>query len=67
MEKNGKDQLDREYIKHGGTWRVGESRTIVYIIARRKTNWVGHVMRGNGMLREATEGTVWGEKGPGRQ
>ena len=46
--------------------RVGESRTMMMIIVRRKKNWIGHVIRGEGLLREVLEGKMVGKRGPGR-
>jgi hypothetical protein len=31
--------------------RVGEKRTMAETIVRRKKNWIGHVMRGEGLMR----------------
>jgi len=45
---------------------MGESRAIVHTIVKRKNNWVGYVMRGNGLLREVMtvmEERVLGKKG----
>ena len=36
-------------------------------IARRKKKWIGHVIRGEGLLRKVIEGKMVGKRGPGRQ
>ena len=46
--------------------RVGESRTMMMTIARRKKNWIVHVIRGEGLLREVIEGKMVGKREPGR-
>ena len=35
---------------------VGERPVMVDMIIRRKKNWIGHVVRGDGLLREVIEG-----------
>ena len=45
--------------------RVGESRTMMRTIVRRKKNWIGHVIRGEGLLREVIAGKMVGKRGPG--
>ena len=32
--------------------RVGEKRSMVETIVRRKKNWIGHIMRGDGLMKE---------------
>ena len=46
--------------------RVGESRTMMMTIVRRKKNWIGRIIRGEGLLREVIEGKMVGKTGPGR-
>ena len=45
---------------------VGERRQLVDIIVKRKKNWMGHVLRGDGMLREVMEGKMEGKRPRGR-
>ena len=47
--------------------RVGEERTMLATIVRRKKNWIGHVMRGDGLMKEVMEGKMEGKRGPGRR
>ena len=36
-------------------------------IVRRKKNWIGHIMRGDGLMKEVMEGKIEGKRGPGRK
>ena len=45
---------------------VGESQKLVDVIIRRKKKWIGHVLRGDGLLREVMEGKMEGRKTRGR-
>ena len=47
--------------------RVEEKRSMVETIIRRKKNWMGHIMRGDGLMKEVMEGKMEGKKGPGRK
>lgn len=47
--------------------RVHERRTLLGKIYERKGNWLGHVMRGNGILKAALEGAVEGNRRRGRR
>jgi hypothetical protein len=40
--------------------RVKEDRNIVHTIKRRKANWIGHILRGNCLLKHVIEGTLEG-------
>ena len=46
--------------------RVEETRGLMKAIWQRKKNWIGHVLRGNGLLRDVLEGSVEGAKIRGR-
>jgi len=46
--------------------RVGEERQLMNLIRNRKKNWVGHILRGEGSLREVIEGRMEGKRGRGR-
>ena len=46
--------------------RVGENRQLMNVIRSRKKNWIGHVVRGEGLLREVIEGRMEGKRGRGR-
>ena len=45
---------------------VGEKRSITDAILNRKKNWIGHVLRGQGMLKHSIEGRMEGKKEVGR-
>ena len=47
--------------------RVGEKRSILETIKKRKRNWLGHCLRRNCLLRDALEGMVEGRKVRGRK
>jgi hypothetical protein len=38
--------------------RVKEERNILHAIKRRKTNWVGHILRGNCILEGVIDGKI---------
>jgi len=46
---------------------VNESRCLIETIRQRKKNWVGHVLRGNGLLRDVLEGRLLGKARVGRR
>jgi exonuclease III len=47
--------------------RIGETRTLMDRIRIRKRNWIGHVLRGDSLLKDIIEGTVSGERKRGRK
>jgi len=38
--------------------RVNEQRNILYEIRKRKANWIGHILRRNGLLKQVIEGKI---------
>ena len=40
--------------------RVKEQRNILHEIRKRKTNWIGHILRRNCLLKRVTEGKIQG-------
>ena len=40
--------------------RVGETRSMLRIIHRRKCRWIGHILRHDGLLHNIIEGTMVG-------
>ena len=46
--------------------RVGESRTLLSTIRRRQKNWMGHVLRGKGLVQDLIEGRMEGKRPRGR-
>lgn len=47
--------------------RVKEDRVLLKKIINRKANWLGHIMRGKGIMNTVLEGTVEGERRRGRK
>ena len=47
--------------------KVQENRSILKVIKQRKANWIGHILRGEGLLRDITEGKIAGKRGRGRK
>jgi hypothetical protein len=45
---------------------VGEGRTLIKTIRERQRKWIGHMMRGDSLLRNIIEGRMEGEKTRGR-
>ena len=45
---------------------VGEERSFVDAIVKRKKNWIGHVVRGEGLLKQVLEGRMEGKRPRGR-
>ena len=46
--------------------RVDEGRGLMRTLYQRKKNWIGHVLRGDGLLKEVLEGRMLGKKQQGR-
>ena len=38
--------------------RIGEKRTLINNILRRKVNWIGHILRRNCLLHDVIEGQM---------
>jgi hypothetical protein len=47
-------------MKISWTDRVKEDRNILLSIKRRKTNWIGHILRRNCLLKHVIEGKLEG-------
>ncbi len=45
---------------------VCEERNLVDTILKRKKNWIGHIVRGEGLLKTVMEGRMEGKRGRGR-
>jgi len=41
--------------------RVNEQRNILHEIRKRKTNWIGHILRRNCLLQQVVEGKIKGQ------
>ena len=46
---------------------IGEKRTLINNIVRRKANWIGHILRRNFLFHYAIEGQMMEVKGVGRR
>ena len=46
--------------------RVGEERQLLNLIRNRKKNWIGHILRGDGIVKEVIEGRREGQRSIGR-
>ena len=46
--------------------RVGEQRTLLETIRKRKRNWLGHILRRDCLQRRVMEGKIEGKRGRGR-
>ena len=63
MEKvSWKEKLSNEEV----LVRIGEKRKLINTITERKKRWIGHVLRGEGLLNEVIEGKMEG-RGLGRE
>ena len=46
---------------------MGERRQLIRRIIKTKKRWIGHVLRGNGLLKEVIEGRIDGRRPRGRK
>ena len=46
---------------------IGQKRTLLNNILRRKSNWIGHILRRNCLLHDAIEGQMTEVNGVGRR
>jgi len=46
---------------------VGQSRRLLEAMMERKKNWIGHVLRGNGLMLEVMEARMEGKRSRGRK
>ena len=42
--------------------RVSKQRNILHEIRKRKTNWIGHILRRNCLLQQVIEGKIKGQR-----
>ena len=67
LEENGKIKWSEKVTNERVLGRIGERRTLINNILRRKANWVGHIARRNYLLHDAIEGQMTEVKGVGRR
>jgi hypothetical protein len=60
LENEGEEQFDRVCEKCWNINRVKQERTILHTMKRRKSNWIGHILRGNCLLKHVIERKVKG-------
>ena len=46
---------------------MGEERNLLKTIVKSKKNWIGHVLRGDGLMKDVIEGRIDGKRGRGRR
>ena len=46
--------------------RVGTGRQLIEVLRYRKKTWIGHVLRGDGLMKEVLEGRMEGKRTRGR-
>ena len=47
--------------------RVTEKRCLIKVILQKEQNWIGHILRGNSLLKEVMEERILGRTQKGRQ
>jgi hypothetical protein len=60
LEKDREDQLDAYVRSEEMLHRVEEETNIQYRIKRRKSNWIGHILCMNCLLKHIIEGKIEG-------
>jgi len=50
-----------DHVRNEVLLRVKEQRNILREISKRKTNWIGHILRKNCLLQQVIEGKIKGE------
>jgi len=64
MEKvSWRDMQTNEEVLH----LVQEKGSLMDVIWRRKKNWIGHILRGESLLKEVIEGRMIGKRPRGRK
>ena len=58
LEENGEDKMLEKVINEQVLERIGEKRTLLNNILRRKANLIGHILRRNCLLHDAIEGQM---------
>ena len=59
MEKKWSEKVTNEQVLD----RIGEKRTLLNNILRRKANWIGHILRRNCLLHNGIQGQMKELKG----
>ena len=56
------DRKSNEQVLHD----VGEERSMVQTVIKIKKNWIGHVLMGEGLMKDVIEGRIEGRRRQGR-
>jgi hypothetical protein len=67
FERMEKMKLSEKVTNEQVLDRIGEKRTLLNNMLRRKANWIGHILRRNCLLHDAIEGQMTVVKGVGRR
>ena len=67
LKDNAEDKMVREVTNEQVLERIGEKRTLLNNVLRRKANWIGHFLRRNCLLDDTIEGQLQVVKGVGRR
>ena len=66
MEKNGRVSWSEKKANEQVLREVREERSLLENVVKRKKNWIGHIVRGEGLLKHVMEGRTEGKRGRGR-
>ena len=66
MERDSKESWRDRVRKQDVLIKVDERRCLMRTICLREKNWIVHVLRGNGLLKDMLEGRMFGMKRRGR-
>ena len=67
LEKNWEIKWSEKVTNKQVLDRIGEKRTLLNNILRRKANWIGPILRRNCLLHDVIEGQMTEVKGVGRR
>jgi hypothetical protein len=60
LEKDGKISRTAHVRNENVLLRVKKQRNVLHEIRKRKTNWIGHILRRNCLLQQVIEGKIQG-------
>ena len=66
MEKNGRVSWSEKKTNEQVLREVGEERSLWKKVVQRKKNWIGHIVRGEGLMNQVMEGRMETKRGRGR-
>ena len=68
LPKNDEDKKWIDRVRNEEVLRrVGEKRSLLKTLRKRRDNLVGHILRHDGLMKTIVEGQVEGKKGKGRR